>query len=53
MITPSALLNPTTHQYDYRIIVHKGTSYPTPEPVARLSVKASYDSQIPVRPGHF
>ncbi len=38
-------VNPTTHQYDYRIIVHKGTSYPSPEPVARLSVKASYDSQ--------
>jgi molecular chaperone DnaK len=38
-------VNPTTHQYDYRIIVHKGTPYPTPAPVARLSVKASYDNQ--------
>ena len=32
-------VNPTTHQYDYRIIVHKGTSYPTPEPVAGCQSK--------------
>lgn len=38
-------VNPSTHQYDYRIIVHKGTPYPTPAPIARLSVKASYEHQ--------
>jgi len=31
--------------YDYRIIVRHGTSYPTADPVARLTVKASYDGQ--------
>jgi molecular chaperone DnaK (HSP70) len=31
--------------YDYRRIVERGTPYPTPEPVARLTVKAAYDGQ--------
>lgn len=31
--------------YDYRVIVQRGTPYPTPEAVARLSVKATYDGQ--------
>jgi molecular chaperone DnaK (HSP70) len=38
-------VNPTTRQYDYRVIVQRGTPYPTPAPVARLAVKASYDGQ--------
>ncbi|MBN1954049.1 MAG: Hsp70 family protein [Anaerolineae bacterium] len=31
--------------YDYRVIVRRGTPYPTAEPVAHLTVKASYDGQ--------
>lgn len=31
--------------YDYRLIVPRGTPYPTAEPVARLTVKASHDGQ--------
>ena len=31
--------------YDYRVIVKRGTSYPTTEPVARLRAKASHDGQ--------
>ncbi|MEW5872054.1 MAG: Hsp70 family protein [Chloroflexota bacterium] len=31
--------------YDYRSIVARGTPYPSREPVARLSVKATYDGQ--------
>jgi hypothetical protein len=31
--------------YEYRIIVPKGTAYPTNEPLARITVKASYDGQ--------
>jgi molecular chaperone DnaK len=38
-------VNPTTHQYDYRVIVQHGTPYPTTSPVARLAVKASYEGQ--------
>jgi molecular chaperone DnaK len=34
-----------TGEYDYRTIVRRGTSYPTREAVARLTVKASYDGQ--------
>jgi len=38
-------VNPVTHQYDYRVIVKRGTPYPTPAAVARLAVKASFDQQ--------
>jgi molecular chaperone DnaK len=38
-------VNPLTRQYDYRVIVQHGTPYPTPAPVARLAVKASYEGQ--------
>jgi molecular chaperone DnaK len=38
-------VNPETQDYDYRILVPRGTPYPTPEPVARLSVKATFDGQ--------
>jgi molecular chaperone DnaK (HSP70) len=31
--------------YDYRPIVRRGTPYPTPEPVAKVMVKASHDGQ--------
>ena len=38
-------VDPTTHQYDYRVIIQSGTAYPSPAPVAHLAVKASYDGQ--------
>ena len=38
-------VNTQKKEYDYRIIVQHGTPYPTSEPVARLSVKASYEGQ--------
>ena len=38
-------VNTKTGDYDYRAMVKRGTPYPTPEPVARLTVKASYDGQ--------
>jgi len=31
--------------YDYRLVVKRGTPYPTENPVARLVVKAAYDGQ--------
>jgi molecular chaperone DnaK len=31
--------------YDYRLIVQRGTPYPTAGPVVRLTVKAAYDGQ--------
>ena len=38
-------LNPATGDYDYRLLVSRGTPYPTTEPLARLTVKATYDGQ--------
>jgi molecular chaperone DnaK (HSP70) len=38
-------LNRQKGDYDYRILVKRGTPYPTTEQVARLTVKASYDGQ--------
>ena len=38
-------VNPQMGKYDYRTIVERGTPYPTRSPVARLSIKASYDRQ--------
>ncbi|MBI4657314.1 MAG: Hsp70 family protein [Verrucomicrobia bacterium] len=32
--------------YEYRLLVERGTPYPTREPVRRLTVKASYDGQV-------
>ena len=32
-------------QYDYRPIVNRGTAYPSAEPIARLTVKASHQGQ--------
>jgi molecular chaperone DnaK (HSP70) len=38
-------VDPRKGDYEYRPIVRQGTAYPTTEPVARLSVKASHDGQ--------
>lgn len=38
-------LDPATRQYAFQRIVSRGTSYPTPQPVSRLTVKASYEGQ--------
>jgi molecular chaperone DnaK (HSP70) len=38
-------VNPQTGDYDYRPIVRRGTPYPTRQPAARLTVKASHDGQ--------
>jgi molecular chaperone DnaK (HSP70) len=39
-------INPQKKNYDYRVIVERGTPYPAREPVSRLSVQASYDDQV-------
>lgn len=39
-------VNPQKGDYDYRIIVNRGTPYPSREAVARMTVKASYPGQI-------
>jgi molecular chaperone DnaK (HSP70) len=38
-------VNPRRGDYDYRPLVKRGTPYPTTEPVARLTIKATYDGQ--------
>jgi molecular chaperone DnaK (HSP70) len=38
-------VNPKKGGYDYRPLVARGTPYPTAAPVARLTVKATYDGQ--------
>lgn len=38
-------LDPQTGQYSYRTIVERGTAYPTPFPVTRLAIKATYPNQ--------
>jgi len=38
-------VNPNTGGYDYRTIIQRGTAYPTREPLARLSIKATYNGQ--------
>lgn len=38
-------LNPKKGGYDYHLLVKRGTPYPTKEPVARLTVKATYNGQ--------
>ena len=37
--------NPETGEYAYKTIVQKGTSYPTAEPVASMTIKASHNGQ--------
>lgn len=39
-------VNPQRGDYDYRVIVKRGTPYPTQQPLARLTVKASHDGQM-------
>jgi molecular chaperone DnaK len=38
-------VDPNKNDYGYRPIVARGTPYPTQEPVARMTVKASHDGQ--------
>jgi molecular chaperone DnaK (HSP70) len=38
-------VDPRKGDYDYRTLVKRGTPYPTTEPVARLTVKATYEGQ--------
>ncbi len=38
-------LDPLKGGYEYRVLVQRGTPYPTREPVARLTVKASHHGQ--------
>jgi hypothetical protein len=38
-------VDPVKGEYCYRTIVPRGTRYPTTDPVARLTVKASHDGQ--------
>src|SRR5262249_25728037 len=38
-------LDPLKGDYDFRVLVRRGTPYPTRAPVARLAVKASHDGQ--------
>ncbi len=38
-------VNPDNGDYDYRVIVKRGTPYPTTDLVARMTVKATYDKQ--------
>lgn len=37
--------NPKTGGYEYKVVVRRGTPYPSKEPLARLTVKASHDGQ--------
>ncbi len=38
-------VNPAKGEYDYRVIVPRGTPYPTKDAVVRLTIKATYDGQ--------
>jgi len=38
-------INPQKGDYDYRAIVKRGTTYPSQDPVAKLTVKATYEGQ--------
>jgi molecular chaperone DnaK (HSP70) len=38
-------VNPKKGDYDYRVIVKRGTPYPTEQAIVRLTVKATYDGQ--------
>jgi molecular chaperone DnaK (HSP70) len=38
-------VNPQKGDYDYRVIVKRGTPYPSQNPVAHLTVKAAHDGQ--------
>jgi molecular chaperone DnaK (HSP70) len=38
-------VDPRKNDYDYRILLRKGTPYPTTEPLAHLTIKASHEGQ--------
>ena len=38
-------MDPQKADYDYRVLVKRGTSYPTKDPLARLTIKGTYDNQ--------
>jgi molecular chaperone DnaK len=38
-------VNPKTGSYDYKVIIKRGTPYPTEQPNSLLTVKASFDGQ--------
>lgn len=38
-------VNPQSGQYEYRVVVTRGTTYPTPQPIAEFSIKATFDGQ--------
>jgi molecular chaperone DnaK (HSP70) len=38
-------VSPNKGDYDFRVIVKRGTAYPTGEPLARLLIKGTYDNQ--------
>lgn len=38
-------INSNTHQYDYKVLVPRGTPYPSEQPVSRFNIKAAYDQQ--------
>ena len=38
-------VNPQTGAYEYRVIVQRGTAYPSHQPVARMVLKPAYDGQ--------
>jgi molecular chaperone DnaK len=39
-------VNPQKGDYDYRVLVKRGTLYPTQEPLARMTVKATHPGQV-------
>jgi molecular chaperone DnaK len=39
-------VNTALNKYDYRVIVERGTPYPSHDPITRLTVKASLDNQV-------
>ncbi|MBE0700027.1 MAG: Hsp70 family protein, partial [Anaerolineaceae bacterium] len=39
-------VNIAQNKYDYRVIVERGTPYPSHEPIGKLTVKASLDNQV-------
>lgn len=38
-------VNPRTYEYEYEVLVRRGTSYPTDEPVRKLRLKPSHHGQ--------
>jgi molecular chaperone DnaK len=38
-------INQQKGEYDYRVLVQRGTPYPSHDPIAKLTIKAAYDGQ--------